>query len=137
MDFLQKKRNAGAWKCRNSPIITGHMSQEGESAMKGLWVYAVFALAVPSGISHAGEPGIHHGVIQFVGGIVRAPCELSPGDWYQHLGRVQGISPTGADSVPAASGECAGIADTASISSRKVSSAGSAVQSELVTITFN
>ena len=105
--------------------------------MKGLWVSAATALAVSSGVSHAGEPGTHHGVIQFVGSIVRAPCDLSPSDWYKHLGRVQGVSPTGADSVPAASGECAGIADTTSISSRKVSSTNSAVQSELVTITFN
>jgi type 1 fimbria pilin len=137
MDFLQKKQNAGTWKRRNSPIITGHMPQEGESAMKGLWGSVVIALAVSSGVSHAGEPGIHHGVIQFVGSIVRAPCELSPGDWYQHLGRVKGVSPTHAGSVPAASGVCAGIADTTSISSRKVSSSSSVVQGELITITFN
>lgn len=105
--------------------------------MKRVLLAVATALSVISPASHSGEAIAYQGVIRFVGSIVRAPCDLPATTWYQHVGRINGASPTHAGAVPAPSNDCAGIADTYSISTQNVSSAGSTSQAEIMTVTFN
>ena len=105
--------------------------------MKRLLLVAVIASGTFPAVLYADEPKTFHGVIHFVGSIVRGPCDMTPTEWHQHAGRTKGRNPSQAGALPASSNECAGIADTYSIRTEKVLGAGNTVQGEYVIVTFN
>lgn len=101
-------------------------------------IATALVLSIFSTMSLANEAKTAHGVIQFVGSISRGPCELSTTDWYQHAGRLEGISPSHAGPVQASGNDCAGIADTSSIHAYEVTAASSTTpQGKVVVVTFN
>ncbi|AYF88951.1 hypothetical protein SA496_28020 [Pseudomonas sp. JS3066] len=106
--------------------------------MKKILISVALLLTVISAVSHASDGKTTHGVIHFVGSIERGPCEYSTATWHRHAGRANGISPNGAGAVPAASGLCAGVADTSSISTFEVASTSSStIRGKVVVVTFN
>ncbi|MBT8769306.1 hypothetical protein [Metapseudomonas boanensis] len=105
--------------------------------MKRLLLVAVIASGASPTVLYADEPKIFHGVIHFVGSIVRGPCEVAPAAWLQHAGRDQGRSPHQA-AVPAVEGNCAGVPDTHSISFTPVRNTRTgAFDAGTITVVFN
>ncbi|MCO6060281.1 hypothetical protein NG726_26940 [Pseudomonas sp. MOB-449] len=106
--------------------------------MKTILISTALLLTAFSAVSHSSEDNTIHGVIHFSGSITRAPCEYSTATWHQHAGRSNGSTPDRAGAVPAPNNLCAGIADTASISSHEVAGTSSTrTRGKVVVVTFN
>lgn len=105
--------------------------------MKNILTLPLLTLALLSGVAHAESPAPLRGSLTFVGMVVNDMCATPTSTWQQHVGRRDGISPGNAPQQEA-SGNCAGVEQTASVSLAPITTLASRTPSAgVITVTYN